>query len=564
MTTSLLLFCTFFYFVPILRVLWGITFRTAFLFKKNLCPFFPLRFGTEDDFAHDVFSHVTKIFSRVEYFLAPLRFYFLGVPLTFIFSIWLLHSFFEGGLCVPFEIFFWITLLVFLNFLTENHIRKSRLKLVEVLRKNPNLHPSAFFTLYEHEAAFSGVDFKNLKNLKELKLIQADFRQKGRPQLSVQPLLRLVFDTSLIAKMVLLSQESVGAGYAHEVSDLLASLWGKQALQATASRLCVRGAEKIQGRDGVFLFIFNHKSTVDFMMTYFVFSEICFKTRKPHPRFIVAKDHFKDNIFIYHMMGLGKGIEAMDMIFIERNKAGKGHLNLEQAAQIMIEKDIDIAIYPQGTRAPGNLDRVGKRRDAGYYTTLRKHDCDPFRNLSHLKKGTGYLIFDVLSELRKQNRSENLNLVFVGINGTATTLPSGSLKVQTENTIEFLFGDIVEFQGKDLDSEDRDDFSQKMNLLIDQKLKAAIHLHENLKKRYLTDLTGCFRFDEEKMDMVSKNLDQISLESDVAYRILDRIYALPSEKWNGYLSQLSQVLLAKLESQRFEGLLEQVTKDFVP
>lgn len=541
-------------------------FRIAFLFRKDFRLFFPLGSeSAEKNSARAVLSRVTNFFSRIEYFLAPLRFYFLGLPLTLVFAIWLLCSFFRGEFPISPENFFWIFLLVFLNFLTKNHIQKSRLRLIEVLRKNPALHPRVFFKLYEHEAAFGGIPFHNLKNLLELKLAQADFRRKGRPQLSVLPLLRLVFDTSLFAKMVLISKEAVGAEYTHEVSDLLASMWGKQALQATASRLCVRGSEKLQGRDGAFLFIFNHKSTVDFMMTYFVFSEICFKTRKPHPRFIVAKDHFQDNVFIYHAMGLGKGIEAMDMVFIDRKKTGKGHLNLQEAARTMIEKDIDIAIYPQGTRAPGNLDRVGKRRDAGYYTTFRKHD--PFGTLSHLKKGTGYLIFDILAELTKQNRSENLNLVFVGINGAATTLPRESIQVQTENTIEFLFGDVVELQAKDLGPDflkERDEFSQKMNLLIDQKLKEAIHLHESLKKRYLTDLTGCFRFEEEKMDMVSKNLDQISSKSDVVYQILDRLYALPSEKWNGYLSQLSQILLAKPELSRFEGLLEQVTRDLIP
>jgi hypothetical protein len=257
------------------------------------------------------------------------------------------------------------------------------------------------------------------------------------------------------------------------------------------------------------------------------------------------------------------------MIFIARKDRTQSFANLKAAARAMIDHDVDIAIYPQGTRADGVLDRSGKRRDAGYYTTFSAKDkTSP---LSHLKKGTGYLVFDILETLQREKIDDDLHLVFIGIKGAATTLPKGSLRVQSENEIHFSIGDVVTLNPQmisavtqgDLDEEDyrqkRMEFAGEVNQLVNDRLVDILNLRDVLMQRYLTDLKGQFRYDEDKIQMIAKALVRASVGTDIVFQILDRLYALPVNLWNGYLSQLGQLLLEGVSQKRLEALLNEVS-----
>lgn len=546
-----------FYLVPLVRLI-----RDIFSFIKIW------RKRTTKSFSLKLSNFLMHVLAELEYFLSPLRSLVVFLPLL-IWLLWLLgHVVSQGLPAGQSPIFAWLLTLNILEFFHQAHQRRTQIRMVEFLRVHPHLHPGTFFDLYKRQMAWGAVDLEHAE-LQELTLAQADFRHKQRSELKILPFFLSLFDTLTFTRLFLRVCRDVGEAYAREVADAVAIMWGKRLLQHTQACLNVTGLEKLEGKSGHFMLIFNHKSSLDFVYTFFALSEVPVAGRALRPRFIVAKDHFHDNPWIYHVMGIGRTIEVMDMIFIERKNREKGFANLKQAARTVVDRDVDIAIYPQGTRAHGNFDRAGKRRDAGYYTTVSRHN--PNAALSHLKKGTGYLVFDILDELRRQGKNEELHLVFVGISGTATSLPKGSLKILTENTVDYVFSDVASFSPSELSAVLRlesppeeikqlqDEFARKINHLIDEKLINAIQLHATLRKRFLTDLKGHFRFDEDKIRVIAEGLERFSRDTDVAYKILDRVYSLSMVEWNGYLSQFSQLLMGRLEQPRFEALLEEVT-----
>lgn len=514
-----------------------------------------------------------RLCGEIEYALHPFRFYLIGVPLAAFCLFEALYFAALGRLHVAPVTAAVLLGFALLNFWTQSRKISTNLRLTEFLRVHPDVHPEDFFTLFKLDLAFGLTRLFDYKT-RIISPEGADFRERARPAQTALILFGSLLDTGYLTYMVLTALKKLGPHYAREVSDHVAALWGKRMLQRSKNHLVVQGLEKLKGCTGHFLLVFNHKSALDFVLTFFALSGVTVGNRTLKPRFIVAKDHFRDNPVFYRMLGIGMVCQAMDMVFIERKNRSKSFENLKLAAKFMVEKNVDIAIYPQGTRAMGNFDRAGKRRDAGYYTTVNK--SDPAKPLSHLKKGTAYLVFDALQELKRKGSGENLNLVFVGIKGTANTLPRGSFKVQTENQILYNVGDVVSLSpalvddilppdGEDENGFDKrqQEFVAEMNGLIDERLKDAMGLHVSLKKRFLTDLKGAFRFEPDKIEAISMALDHAVKRFPGVYQIIDRVYSLPPAEWNGYLSQLCQLLQGRVEPERFLPMLEDVSLKLV-
>lgn len=504
-----------------------------------------------------------------EFYVNPWRFYVVGGPLF-------AATAFLWGKCLAMRA--WptdpktalvLTAFASLAFWERLSRHRSDLRLGEYLREHPRIHPEDFFFLLKRDLAFGVSDlFSRLPG--EITTANADFRRQERAKQSSWLLVTCALDTHYITALVTTAAKRLGLHFGAEVGDPAAILWGKRILQRCRMQLVVRGLEKFAGKRGTFLIVSNHKSSMDFVATFFALSETATGERSLKPRFVVAADHFRDNPLLYRILGVGLAIEVLGMVFLDRKNRENSFDNLRKAARDAVTRGIDIAIYPQGTRAVGNFDRAGKRRDAGYYTTVS--GTEPAAPLAHLKKGTAHLILDTLKELRDSGKDDDLNLVFLGIQGTANTLPRGSLKIQTETAAIFSVGDVVTLPitladevfppGAD-DSEASDAarqlFTRRMNELIDAKLAEAMDLHAALKKRFLTDIKGSLRFEQDKIDAITRALDALGRDADV-YRIIDRIYSLPITEWNGYLSQLCQLLQGRAEPERFLPILQDVSK----
>ncbi|OGQ07865.1 MAG: hypothetical protein A3G32_09625 [Deltaproteobacteria bacterium RIFCSPLOWO2_12_FULL_40_28] len=446
------------------------------------------------------------------------------------------------------------------------------LKMSDFLKNNPDMHPGVFFKVYHHLYGPFPYETPDPHMQETVSPLKVSFKKNQRPKQTFSLLFPALVDTTHLAHTSLRALRYVGKEYAREVFDIMANMWGKRLLELWEASMEVVGTHHVEGKHGKFILIFNHKSPLDFGLTSFALSAMLINgNRTLRPRFITAKDHFMDNPFIYKVIGVGKLIETVDMVFIERKNAKKGFQNLAQAAKLLCEKDIEIAIYPQGTRAKGNMDRSEKRRDAGYYTTVSPKDiCSP---LGHLKKGCAYLAVDTLIEMAKKGIEEPLYLVFVGINGTATAFAKQSLKVQTETAIVYnitrplilttaLVSHLKKPEGIEAKNPEEEKYLELIASLhkkIDHCLVEATQIHESLKYRFLLDLKGQFHFEESKIEAIEKHLDKASQTHSTCYQILDRIYACPPQDWNGSLSEMAHLLLEDPPLKRFETLREQIT-----
>lgn len=501
--------------------------------------------------------------SNIEYTVLPFRHYFVGFPIilsVIYFAVLILQNSHDSD-----RVWFFVVLVFYAHLVIWIARRKviTDLKMAEYLRCFPHIHPDFFFLKYKRELALGGGDFGLKSAPTLLHTNEVDFKSGHRPIHKISLLFKGIFDSAYLAHFSLNVVKYIGKRYAFEVFDSVASLWGKRVLQISKNAFSITGQEKLAGKKGKFILIFNHKSSFDFALTHLAFSQIRVDGRHMRPRFILAKDHFKDNRILHDVLGIGKICEAVDMVFIARKDRQKSIEDLKKAARFLIDKNIDLAIYPQGTRAEGNVDRAFKRRDAGYYTTFTKHDL--ISPLAHIRKGTSYLVLDVLQELQQSGKTIDLNLVFVGIKGAATTFPKDHFKIQTENNVDFIIGDVVTLSPSALTDSFKDskEFLDHINHLIDDKLKTILGIHEALEQRYLTELKGQFRFDQDKIDAVASSLHSFSQKSDRVYHILDRIYSLPLVQWNSHLSQLSQLLLERSDETRLEALLKQVSEELL-
>lgn len=447
-----------------------------------------------------------------------------------------------------------------------------RLKLCEVLKSKPDLDPRDFFDLVHQQMGPWPSKKLDLSLLRSISPRHTSFLKEKRSHQSILFLLPALWDTFFLAHTSLKALGFMTRDFAREVFDVMASMWGKRILQIFHASLSVSGSEKIETLEGKNILIFNHKSQLDFALTFYALSHCKLPSgREIRPRFITAKDHFLENPLIYSIIGVGRLIETVDMVFIDRKKAGKGFQNLLEAAASLASKDIDMAIFPQGTRAEGNIDRSNKRRDAGYYTTVSPKDID--NDLGHLRKGTAYLAVDTLMAMAKLEKHQKLNLVFIGISGTATTMAKQSFKVQTQSEIHYHVGDIVTLdtsqvngfckpQSASATSPEEEaylKFVENLHQEIDTCLARSVGIAQNLIHRFLLDSKGPLRLSTERLTYLEQLLTSLADTNPLPFHILDRIYACPPKDWNAYLSEFTHILLDGHPELRLRQLRSQIT-----
>lgn len=519
---------------------------------------------------------INRVIGICEYSIRPLRNYSQSPLLVLCFIVSLSRGLLSGNWAtVSFPFFVSLFFLLVTSYSVQQE-HKTSLQAAEFLRTNPSLHPQYFFdAIFKLLGPFS-YSLPPSSSLPSVSPEAVSFKQHKRSRQSYWVLLPIVWDTARLAHICLKCLKYIGPEYTREIFDLMGAMWGKRVLQWIRGELTVTGAEKLQNLEGKILLVLNHKSQLDFILTFFALSHVRLPSgRGLRPRFITAKDHFVDNVFVYEMLGVGKLIEAVDMVFIERKKSQKGIADLSKAAETFADKEIEIAIFPQGTRALGDSDRSGKRRDAGYYTTVPPKDAAS--DLGHLRKGTAYLTIDTLLELKKRRRGETgdskLNLVFIAVQGTATALARHSLKLQTETEIAYKIGETlvvdpsitegaVKPSSGEAASDEEKRYRELVNSLhgeIDLRLTQTLKIHENLHHRFLVDLQGHFRFSPDRMKAIEVSIAHLAEGSSVFYQILDRLYTLPPDRWNPHLSELAQLLLDGSSVDRFKVLRQDIT-----
>jgi 1-acyl-sn-glycerol-3-phosphate acyltransferase len=490
---------------------------------------------------------------KLEYLLGHTRDYTIGLYMmgAFVFNLTLMVIGDANIRADRFTSLFYYGFFALLTLWTYRRHVATGLQMTEFMRANPNAHPGEFFEHYYRRLGPSAVPVP-AKAIRIVDPTNVSYLSGKKPKQGYWPLLRGVLDTTIFARSTYKALETLGPEYGREIHDVIAPLWGSRILQLFRSRLIVEGVEKFHSLPGKVILVFNHKSLLDFALNFFALSSTHLGSgRNIRPRYMAAKDHFVDNKFVYSGVGVGKTIEAVDTIFVDRK--GKGKLAILDACRKLAGKEIEIAMYPQGTRAPCNVGANGERLDAGFYTTGTATSLK--KELGHLKKGCAFLAIDTAIALKE--RAIPVHLVFIGIDGTATLLPKGSSKIQTEGTVKFTVGDIFTLNPSDVEGLEKPAESESLNEAegrylelverlqreINRGLVRALNLHEKLRNRFIEEIKKRNFIPRESLLLVNHRLAEADRnENLLPYQILDRIYALPNDEQPAFLKELARYL----------------------
>ncbi|MBI4196634.1 MAG: 1-acyl-sn-glycerol-3-phosphate acyltransferase [Deltaproteobacteria bacterium] len=495
---------------------------------------------------------------RIEYATGHFRDYTIGLYMmgTAVYEATLMVSWDPSIRGDLFLSLFYHTVFALLSLWTYRRHVAIGLQMTEFMRINPHVHPQEFFDHYYERLgpgaipiptrAERTVDPTNVSYL------------TGRPQRQTYwTWIHGAYDTALFARSAFRALEVLGKEYGREVFDVMASLWGSRMLQLFHAKMTVTGSEKLKSLSGKIILVFNHKTYLDFVFNFFALSSAQLADgRSLRPRYMAAKDHLVDNALVYNGFGIGKLVESVDMVFVDRQ--GKGQLAVSDASEKIVGKEIDLALYPQGTRALPNYGSLGERLDAGYYTTGGLNSLK--KELGHLKKGCAYLAADAAIALR--DKGVPLHLVFIGINGDATILPKGSFKIQTEGVVECHVGEILTLTSDDVREVEKSgqkylELTGRIHREINRGLVKATGINETLKRRFLEDSRKDSIASKEQQLKLQGLLKQADQEENfLPFIILDRIFTLPFVERAPFLKEL----VARLtERGNLTDLSEQVT-----
>lgn len=512
-----------------------------------------------------VFHFLPELIGKIEYPLSPLRDFVLSffLGLIGIYHLFFLSGHFYGYLLAGFFL---------LSQLNWHHRKKFRLDLCRWVLKFGEIEPNCFFRIY-HRGLGSFLSPLSISP-PTLRCSLLDYRTGKPPRKSYLPLLRNMIDTLTLAKLAILAMKKLPSREGVDAFDLFARLWGSRFVASTHLKLSTLGIEKIPPLRGKILLVFNHKSYLDFALTFFALGEIRNGSRHLRPRFIAAKDHFIDNPILYSWIGIGKCIEKAGMIFINRQK-GKGWLAMQQASQKLVEEELEVAVYPQGTRAWAMIDERGERKDAGYYNTFSKKS---FQDLhGHLKIGSAQLILDTAMALREK-KADPLQVLFIGIEGTANVGPKKSFLIQTESEVQFKIGkcwkvelpeniSIENPQGKIPHTDSQRKYLEildQFQATIDIELEQTTKWNGVLIERFLSSLPTPLPCKERGDQLLREFLPSANLNHhNLPFMILDRIYTLPPNRWRNPLERFAELIVKKGKNGEWKRFNEKVSLELL-
>jgi 1-acyl-sn-glycerol-3-phosphate acyltransferase len=253
-----------------------------------------------------------------------------------------------------------------------------------------------------------------------------------------------------------------------KVFDSLARIWSSRCALLLRLRLQVTGVEALKELTHQTVIVLNHESLLDFAMGFYVVGGAdTGRGKRLATRFIAAKDHFKDNFFLYSVIGMGRAMEQAGMIFVDRKIRGGGERVILESVEAMRESGVDVAIFPQGTRAIAHFDTDGLPTGAGFYTTTR----GPIVGVGHFKSGASRIV----AELSKH---QDVNILLVSIQGAATAIPAKRFDIYPGATIRYHIAPPITVE-KGTDTE-----AETLNHRIELALRNNAQVHERLLARW--------------------------------------------------------------------------------
>ncbi len=458
--------------------------------------------------------------------------------------------------------------LIVLNELFRSWKRESLINLLEFVRRYPQVHPQDFFTYYyaAHGCARCHLPGEPHRSINPLNV---DFRGANQKlMLTAGRYLRGLRDATIIMKLVILAEKCRGREYAREVGSSIALVTSTREIQWMRAQILIEGIEKLKNIDMPIIYCLNHTSVVDFTILPTLIAAhkgTAGIDITNAPCFLLARDHFLENPFLYRLIGIGRAAEIFGMIFVERKRKSKAKAQevSTKAVQKLLSGNTPLAIYPQGSRARGKKSADGARLDAGYYTV------GPLPRLEkeggHIKKGAAFIATDTALEMLKRTMSGQVNVVPVAFIGAANVVPRESIRIQTGLTVMMRVGDpiiitpeMVEHCKLEDDPDAYRDFVQSLHQRIDQALKSTFRVHADLECRFFEDIRGVI--DPLRMEELAIAIKQWRREDYLVYVLLDFIYALPAKEWRSLLGQLAHLILTDAPRDDFVAFQKKLAR----
>ncbi|MBI4365448.1 MAG: hypothetical protein HY543_01370, partial [Deltaproteobacteria bacterium] len=237
---------------------------------------------------------------------------------------------------------------------------------------------------------------------------------------------------------------------------------------------------------------------------------------------------------------------------------------IADAVEQLVRAGVDLAIYPQGTRAPGRRDANGERMDAGYFTAGGARRLATIGG--HVRKGAAHLAVLAAKRLAEEPIPKPLYVVPIALLGTATALPKGSVRVQTATEIRVVIGEPRRIaMGGDPNA-----LINAVHAGIDGQLEQGLGLRAQLATRCLRDIHRFLSADV--VETVAGLLRRWSAagaapagdaggglgDDRLVFAILDLIYTHPPARWQPWLRRLAESLHQGEPREVLEALYREV------
>lgn len=421
--------------------------------------------------------------------------------------------------------------IVVVVFVLSRVVRKRRVReLLDHVAAHPGIHPRDFFRYWRRRYQPWAFRFSPPA---VLQLPVMDFRKGSATprQLSLLPLLRGLWSTWVIARAGLYAREKWGQDYLKSICDAMMLLWAARMCEVSQLRVEVEGLENFSSVRDPLLVICNHKSVFDFVVVPLALGLAQMLQRGPvRLRFMAAKDHFIDNFFVYRIIKIGLAMKAVGMIFVDR-KGKDRKAAVDEAVEQMFFSNVDVVIFPQGTRAFPQQDTQGNRWDAGYFAAGKADRISVMGG--HLKKGAAHLAMQAAAQ-------HPVTVLPVAVYGTATVYNKESLKVQLNETVGVRIGLPIRLENSTQNESEYSSAVKDLHAQMDAAMIEVSGIIPRLEQRLLTDTRRMLRSNEFD-EFVQVVQDRRNRKDALFFSVADQIYSLSKDAQHGRLVQLTGV-----------------------
>lgn len=403
---------------------------------------------------------------------------------------------------------------------SRRHARKLRTAAIEYVLQHAMAHPQSLHDRYF--AGFAPWPVAWTAPECTLTLQTLDFRRGGRPRFRWWPVCRAAASTFFYASLVLHAARTAALRQAlRTVVDRLMILWGARLADLAHLAIHVEGIEHLHHIDGIALVCSNHASTLDFVVTPLALAFAPLTDREPlHIRYLVAKDHFLENWWYYRALRIGMAVEAAGMIFTDRKGSPpQRYAALKHAAQQMVMAGVDVAIYPQGTRASVRRDAQGRLVEPGYYAIGSRARLA--RIGGHCKKGAARLALMAAAALAQSGEQRHVTVIPLAVEGAGGIFPKGALRIRSESVVTVRIGMPRVILPPPFVVEDD---VVSLHRWIDQRLRDLTRIDQRLRGQFRCDVAA--QHDETTWHAIEGTLRAWEADDPLPYLLLDLFYQL--------------------------------------